>query len=305
MRHLFILNKYAGTKDSTTLIRDRINNLNTEESIFIEYTRSPGDAKRIVREYLKNDPDYLRIYTCGGDGTAGEAAQSMIGHNNCALGIIPIGTGNDFVRSLDRDFDQFLDVQKMVDGNVIMVDALKCNDTYAINCVSAGYDCEVADKAQSIKRWPLMNGSLAYKLSIFYCLFTKRKHTFYPVADGKKAELPEGYNTQMLTVTGNGMYYGGGIKCTPLASLSDGYLDFMTIPTISVPRFISLLSMFIKGNHVNNPKFPFITYLKCKKVQLIDDKPLKIGIDGEMNVLENPTIEVVEKALNIILPKDD
>lgn len=303
MKHLFILNRFAGTHDGTDDILKKINAVKTDDEIFIEYTRGRNDAARITSEYLEKSSSYLRIYACGGDGTAGEVLQSMIGHDRCALGVIPAGTGNDFIRSLHVSENDLLDIDKMIHGSTLKIDVLKCDDIYALNYASAGYDCEVAYTAQKIKRWPLMQGSLAYKLSIFYCLFTKRRHTFYPVSDGERIPLPKGYKSQMLTVIGNGKYYGGGIKCTPFAELDDGLIEFMSIPTISVPRFASLLSLFIKGEHLNNPKLPFITYSRCKKVQLRDSRPIRMCIDGELVILSDPVIEIIEKAVNIIIPK--
>lgn len=303
MRHLFILNQYAGTEDTTSILKKEIEKLNIQGEVFIEYTKKHRDGERIVKEYLEKSDDFLRVYACGGDGTANEVAQNMVNKDNCAMGVVPVGTGNDFVRSIGPSSDTFRDLQKMVDGEIEIIDTLKCEDMYSINSVTAGYDCAVADKAQDFKRWPFMNGSLAYKLSIFYCLFTKRVHTFRVFANNKEVNLCQGYKTPMLTVAANGKYYGGGIKCTPLADFKDGMIDFMLIPTVPVLKFVSLLSTFISGNHINNPKLPMVTHFKTKKIQLIDDKKVRVGIDGEMLEYKNPTIEVIEKALKIIVPK--
>ncbi len=302
MRHLFILNKFAGTKDTTAELEEKIKSLKTSDTVTVEYTQSHGDAERIARRYAETG-EPLRIYACGGDGTANEALTGMIGCENAALGVIPVGTGNDFVRSFDREREDFLNLQKMVTGDTEKIDILCCEGHYALNVISAGYDCEVAAQAQKNKRLPLMNGSFAYKLAILQCLITKRKHYFRPFADEKEIRLRDGCKTQMLTVASNGKYYGGGIKCSPNAELKDGNIDFMSIPTISVPRFISLLSYFIKGEHIDNPKMPFIYHQKCKKLKFIDDKEMKIGIDGEMFYLKDPTVTVMPSAVSVIVPK--
>ena len=301
MTHLFILNRFAGTKDNTASLEQKIHALDTTDEVIVEYTSCRGDATAIARRYAEQKSP-LRVYACGGDGTANEALTGLWGHAGCALGIIPIGTGNDFVRSLGCDSDAFLDVQKMIDGTTVRVDILTCGEHLGLNVISVGYDCEVADCAQKIKRLPLMNGSLAYKLAIVYCLFTKRKHTFTPVADGEAVTLMDGDKTQMLCVAANGMFYGGGIKCTPQARLDDGNIDFMSIPTVSVPRFAALLSTFVQGEHIDNPKLPFVVHKKCRSMQFIDDKPLKIGIDGEMFEMVDPKVKILPSAFDIILP---
>ena len=301
MKHVFILNTFAGTKDTTPETEAKIKVLHRDD-VVIEYTTCKGDAENIARRYAeKGEP--IRVYACGGDGTANEALHGLIGHPNAALGIIPVGTGNDYARSLPAVWEDFLDVGKMVEGSTVKVDVLRCGEHYALNNVTAGYDCEVADRAQKNKRWPLMSGSFAYKLAIVQCLFTKRKHTFIPFADGEQIRLPEGYKTQMLAVAAKGMYYGGGIKATPCARLDDGLIDFMSIPTVSLAQFAGLLGPFTRGEHIDNPKAPFILHNKCREMQYRNDGPLKVNIDGEMFMMENPVVTVVPKAIDIIIPK--
>lgn len=302
MKHVFILNSFAGTKDSTPELEAQIKALPNDLDVAIEYTKGKGDATEIARRYAASD-EPVRIYACGGDGTANEALHGLLGHDNAALGVVPVGTGNDYVRSLPADRDDFLDLHKMVEGGTIRVDLLKCGDVYALNVISAGYDCEVADRAQKNKRWPLMSGSFAYKLAIVQCLLTKRKHTFTPYADGSKIPLKEGYKTQMLAVAAKGKYYGGGIKATPCAGLDDGLIDYMSIPTVPMRKFATLLGPFTRGEHIDNPKAPFIIHNKCRELKLDNNGDLKIGIDGEMFVMQNPVITVVPKAVDIIIPR--
>lgn len=302
MTHLFILNRFAGTRDTTKELEEKIKALRSDDEILIEYTREEGDAERIAREYAEKYGS-LRVYACGGDGTANEALTGLMGFENVALGVVPVGTGNDFIRSLPGSEEDYLDLSKMIAGDTVRVDLFRCEDKYALNVISVGYDCEVAAQAQKNKRLPLMSGSFAYKLAILQCLITKRKHAFRPFADGEEIRLKDGYKTHMLAVASNGKYYGGGIKCSPKAQLSDGYIDFMSIPTIAVPRFLRLVCDFIKGEHIDNPKMPFIINRKCKTLQFFDDKELKVSIDGEMFYMKDPTITVLPSAFDIIVPK--
>lgn len=302
MTHLFILNSFAGTKDSTPGLKAQIEALQLPNAV-IEYTRGHNDAERIARHYAEQG-DPLRVYTCGGDGTANEALQGLFGHDNVALGVIPVGTGNDYVRSLPGKKEDFLDIAKMSRGETICVDLLKCGDRYALNVVSVGYDCEVADRAQKNKHLPLMSGPLAYKLAIAQCVVTKRKHTFTPYADGKMIPIADGYKSQMLAVAAKGMYYGGGIKATPYAELDDGLIDFMAIPTVPVSYFAWMLGSFTRGEHIDHPKGKkFIRHQKCKTLKLDNHGEIKVGIDGEMYVMKDPEITVIPRAFNIIIPQ--
>lgn len=301
MKHLFILNSYAGTKDTTPKLKAQIDALQLPDK-HIEFTRCKGDAEAIARRYAEQG-EPLRVYACGGDGTANEALHGLIGHDNVALGVIPTGTGNDYVRSLPADPKWFLDFKRMVNGDTVKVDLLKCNDRYALNVVSVGYDCEVADRAQKNKRWPLMSGPRAYKLAIVQCLITKRKHTFTPYADGRMIPVAGGFKSQMLAVAAKGMYYGGGIKATPYARLNDRLIDFMAIPTVPISYFARLMGLFVRGEHIDHPKTKgFITHEKCRELRIDNHGEIKVGIDGEMFVMRDPVITVVPEAFDIIIP---
>ncbi len=304
MKHLFILNAYAGKKSRVDELKEKISKLELDGECFVEVTSAHGDATKIAREYAKKNDDFLRVYACGGDGTANEAMSGLVGFDNCALGVIPVGTGNDFVKSFDFSKEDFLDLEKMTKGDTVKIDLLRCGDNYAMNTISVGYDCAVAKYAQKIKRFPLMSGPTAYKVALVYCLFSKRKHTFVPYADGEKIGIPKGYKTQMLCIAGNGKFYGGGFKATPCAELQDGNIDFLSIPTVSLLAFAKLIGVFTKGEHIGHKNAQFIVHKKCKKMQFKNDTPIDIGLDGEIFNMKDPVITVEPMALSVIIPKE-
>lgn len=305
MKHLFILNAFAGKKSSVDELKAKIALLNIDGEIVVRETQCAGDATVIARDFISATDDFVRVYACGGDGTANEVMCGMVGLSNCALGVVPFGTGNDFVKSFDYSVDDFKDLYKMTQGQLQTIDLFECGGHYAMNTISVGYDCAVAKLAQKIKRYPLMTGPAAYKAALVYCLFSKRKHTLTPYADDVKVELPQGYKTQMMCVAGNGKYYGGGFKATPFADFCDGNIDFISVPTVTLWQFAQLIGVFIKGEHIGHKKAPFIVHKKCKKLQFKDDKNIDIGLDGEIFNMKDPVITVRESALKIIVPKKE
>ncbi len=304
MKHLFILNAFAGKKSSVDELRAKIEKLNLDGECIIETTKGRGDATTIVRKYISESNEFVRVYACGGDGTANEAMSGMVGYTNCALGVIPVGTGNDFVKSFDYTADDFRDLDKMTKGRTSTIDLLECGGNYAMNCISAGYDCAVAKLAQRIKRFPLMTGPTAYKVALVLCLFSKRRHKFSTFADGVEIELPKGYKSQMMCVAGNGKFYGGGFKATPLADFCDGNIDFLSVPTISLVKFAGLIGIFTKGEHIGHEKAKFITHKKCKVLQFKYKENIDIGLDGEIFNMKDPVITVLPQALSVILPEE-
>lgn len=299
MRHLFIINRHAGKSAAYENIEKQLKN--PRDNVYIEYTKSRGDATVIARKFVENSGDFVRIYACGGDGTFNEVINGVYDLENCAVAPVPTGSGNDFIRSFGMEKEEFLDVDKIINGKVIDIDLLKCGDKISCNSITVGYDCAVAKNVDKFKKRRFISASLAYKLSIFYCLITKRKHDFNIIADGEELKKERTY---LLSVSAKGKYYGGGIKCSPYADNSDGFIDFMAIYTVGIFKFISLLPSFIKGKHIDNPKIDFILHKKVNTISYLADKPFEIGIDGEIFTVERADIELLPKAQKIILPKN-
>ena len=302
MRHIFIINPVAGKVNRAEELKAKIESLRLPENeCKIYITRAPYDAREIARKEAESGEE-TRIYASGGDGTANEVLSGIVGYKNCALGIIPIGSGNDFVRAFsDYTRDDFLDIERMVKGKESLIDLVECGGRYSMNIVTVGFDCAVACNVERFKRIPLVSGSLAYKMSILYCLFTKRKHNVHIWVDDKPFEASF-EKTTLLSLGANGNYYGGGIKAAPLAVFDDGYMDFVHAETISVPKFISLLGKYIKGEHVNNPKLPFVRFMRCKKLRYESEDLLDVNLDGEIISMKNPEMKLIEKAVRVILP---
>lgn len=302
MKHVFIINPVAGKVNRAEELTKKIKGIKTDHEVVIHITQSHGEAERFAREESNCD-DTVRIYACGGDGTANEVLSGIAGKENVALGVVPIGSGNDFVRSLKGfEKEDFLDLEAMVNGETQSVDLLECAGRYSMNIMTVGFDCAVANNVQKFKRLPMVSGSLAYKLSIIYCLFTKRKHRVHIWVDGERLTKAD-KKTTLLAVCGNGNYYGGGIKACPQGIMDDGLIDFIHVETVSAIKFISLLGKYIKGQHVNNPKFPFVTSKRCTKVKFTANEPLDVNFDGEIVVLSDPEISIIPGALKIITPK--
>jgi YegS/Rv2252/BmrU family lipid kinase len=299
LRNLVIINKHAGKNESYRRVTDQLEKLSLENPE-VKYTSCRSDAIRIAREFVSGCDDFVRIFACGGDGTVNEVLSGVYDLKNCAVAVVPIGSGNDFIRSFGFSKEDFLDLNNLANGTETKVDLLKCGDYISCNSITIGYDCAVAKNVARFKNRRFITASLAYKLSIFYCLLKGRKHNFKIKTDGHTIENP---GTYLLSVSAKGKYYGGGIKCSPQADNSDGLIDFMSIPTVGVIKFVSLLPTFIKGDHIDNPKLGFVTHKKCATVEYISDTPVEIGIDGEIVQTKYAKITVLPEAARIILPK--
>ncbi|MGN1130843.1 MAG: diacylglycerol/lipid kinase family protein [Ruminococcus sp.] len=298
MQHLFIINKTAGKNDSYLKVTEQLEKLKLE-NITVKYTSCKGDATNIARDFVKNSDDFVNIYSCGGDGTLNEVVNGIYDLDNCAVAPVPIGSGNDFIRSFEVSKEDFLNIDKLIKGTSKSVDLIKCNDKICTNSVNIGFDCAVAKNVDIFKKWPLITSSFAYKLSVVYCLISKRKHNFEIYADNSLLPMK---STYLLSVSAKGKYYGGGIKCAPYADNMDGFIDFMFIDSVGILKFLSFFSSFVKGEHINDSTAEFVYHNKFKEIEYKSKTPIEIGVDGEIFAVTDAKISVLKDAVKIIIP---
>ncbi len=310
-RHLFILNPAAGRKDLTEKLKLHIEKLEITKPVDIIVTQGKGDAEVQTKSYLEEHlDDFTRIYACGGDGTVSEVANGIFfsGNKNCALGIVPVGSGNDFVRSFDIPSARFRDMKSLIDGEIAEIDILCAGDSFgkkrvSLNIISAGFDAAVAKGQEKFKKLPMVNGSTAYKMSLIKQLFSNLKNYFTVLADGERFGKA-GNGPYLFAIAANGRYYGGGFKASPFSDLNDGLLDLIRIDTVSRIRFLSLVSKFRKGEYIREYE-DIVNYTQCRKMQIIVEKPVDLNLDGEIYPMHNPIVEIIPKAIKLILPKEE
>ncbi len=302
--HLFIINPKAGAKDRYPKMAEEINKLSVTGEVFVERTEYRGHATEIVSDYLSRSNEFLRIYSCGGDGTLSEVVSGVHAseNKNCAIGVVPIGSGNDFIKNFsDFTKDDFLNLSKMCEGDCIPADVIEVSDAdkkaVSINIVSAGFDAATAKGMSKYKRIPLLR-KISYELSLVECLFTKRKHKFKLIADG--VEVEDGTNNYLFALAANGTYYGGGYKASPLSDLSDGYMDFIRIKTVGLIKFLKLVGKYRRGEHLSITDI--VDWQRCKKLEFVKDEYIDMNLDGEIIPMKNPTVEIIDDAVKVILP---
>lgn len=301
-RNIFIINPNAGKYDHTSELKEKINKYRHKYSIEIIVTEYKGHAPKIVDEKAKmysNDKVY--IYSCGGDGTLNEIINIAHKHPNVFVGVIPIGSGNDFIRSFETVSKEcFLDIENMLRGNVVPIDLLFVGKMSSVNVITFGFDCAVAKNMVRFKRLPFISGTMAYKISLIYCLISKINHKFTIKVDGK--EVVDESNNYLLTLAANGRFYGGGFKAAPRANMADGKIDFIRVNTISRVKFLSMVGKYKTGEYINDPKMSFVKYENCETLEFFSDEPLEVNFDGEIISMKNPKIEIKKHAIKMIFP---
>ncbi len=307
-RHLFVLNPAAGTKDRTEKLKEAIQKLKLKDNCDIFVTDGVRAAENEVCRYLEEHKgEFVRVYACGGDGTLSEVINGVYRSKSseCAVAVVPIGSGNDFVKSLDIPVQCFLDLKSLVDGETIDIDLLvakdaESNERASLNIISAGFDAAVCKGQEKVKKWPMVSGKTAYNISLVKSVFTKTKHYFVLKVDGQR--FGDSAGPYLFAIAANGKYYGGGFKASPYSDISDGFMEFIRIDTVSPVKLLSLVGKFREGRHIDEFK-DIVATKRCKTMQFVSDKPIDINLDGEIVPMKNPTIRIIDRAIKIILPK--
>ena len=177
MKHIFVINPAAGKTDPATTLLPRLQLLfaGREEELEIYMTTGVGDATRFVRERCAaSGGEHLRFYSCGGDGTMNEVLQGLAGCANVAMGIVPCGSGNDYVRNFGEEVRRaFLDMAEQLQAVPVSVDLLSTSLGLGIDICAAGLDAQVAYGIPKFRRLPGCGGTMAYTLSILQVLFSR------------------------------------------------------------------------------------------------------------------------------------
>lgn len=285
--YAFLYNPSAGkstSKKRLKKIQSHINRL-PQSRLFI--LKNKAQISATVHDLSTN---YDVIVACGGDGTIREIAQSLVG-TQTTLGVIPMGSGNDLVKSLGISTNLNKAFHILTECKPISIDVGKCNDFIFLNTLGFGFDGLTTRYASNFK-W--FNGLFRYLVAAFKANINLQ--TFRVNIRGDS--IDETREAIMVTLA-NGRVEGGGFWLAPDASLTDGKLSLITIDPISrwlLPLYLSLT--FIKKAHLNS-KFKM---RKITELTLSFDQKVAIHSDGE--IIDSSSthfeIEVLAGAINII-----
>lgn len=262
-------------------------------------TTGVGDATRFVRERCAaSGGEHLRFYSCGGDGTMNEVLQGLAGCANVAMGIVPCGSGNDFVRSFPEC--DFSDLELQINAEERPIDLIRFNDQWSANICNAGLDADVCKNMSRYKRLPLVSGSGAYIMALIAAFFRPMgKKAHIVLDDGRVMD-----ENILILVMSNGGFYGGGWNSAPKFNVEDGLMDLCIVRTISRPRMLKVIGKFQKGLHVGDPTLEdCVIYTRCRSLTIDFETPTNLNSDGEMSESTHVEAAIVPLALPLILPR--
>lgn len=256
---------------------------------------SMGDLEQQIRAAV--DSGVERLIVAGGDGSVHEAVNGIMrADKDAALGVIPIGTGNDFAKAANIPLDWQTATRLLADritsnSAIRRIDVGRMNDRYFGNGVGIGFDAKVSRIAADLS-WPI--GDLIYLVAVFRAMadgiITPHMKI---VADDYTWDGP-----LTLANISNGPWVGGMFHIAPMADHADGILDLLIVAPVSGPRILRLLPKLMQGSHMNEPE---ISRVGVRKLQITVSAPVPSHMDGEIMPLGTSfDIEILPGVLALI-----
>lgn len=257
-------------------------------------TEGPGDAREIAQKASKKSDVVVAI---GGDGTCNEVINGLmvVPNPKIVFGVIPNGTGNDFVRNLPT-FDPNSFVTAIVESSVKQIDLGKITfDTvtrYFLNVADIGFGAKVIE-TMNRQRQNGVQGKFSYNLAILRTFLSYRKKVIKVENDDFQFE-----GKSLMVVFSNGSTFGSGLQIFPGAKLDSGKLGLTVIGEVSMLEYAKNLGNLKEGIRIDHPE---VKYLEFEKIRVTtEDKDLYIETDGEIAGRSSITVEVMPKALQIV-----
>ncbi len=255
--------------------------------LFTEYA---GHAREICRELTK-DGNETTVVAMGGDGTLHEVLNGICYPEKCCLGIIPLGSGNDFATAVGVNLDVKYAAETVAFKSPRHIDYIELkNGLRSINAVGTGVDVEVLKRAYSGKK----HGKGKYLSALLKTIAKFKSFRCTVTYDGITEE-----HDGIIACIGNGMQIGGGIKLFPHADTCDGMLDLIIVDFVSRPKLIGALIKLVSGKV---EKIKEVKLVRCKSVSISREGNYTIQAEGELYDDAPLDAEIVGDKLKFFLP---
>jgi diacylglycerol kinase (ATP) len=289
---VFIVNPIAGNgfaKEIVPKLKEMIGKHNVSAEIVL--TERSGHASELSEQYFKNGTDY--IIAVGGDGTINEVCRPLVNKPNVIIGMIPAGTGNDFIQILgftnrfsDKDWDTFFNKETSA------IDAGICNGMIFLNGMGLGFDAQVA--AENYTEPGKVKRGSKYKYIwhiVKTLLFFKEKKMIV------NSESGENETDCFINTIAIGRRFAGGFFLTPKAIANDGLLDVCMIKKLSLAERFSILLKVPKGSHISDTR---VYYYQTSGINLSFPEVVPFHVDGELNFADSFEVSIMPGAFKII-----
>ena len=300
---LVILNPWAG-RGTAGRRRPELEQALRETGAEFEIVTTHAVGGAIELAWQGVERGYGRIVAVGGDGTINEVVNGIKGAEaglgrRARLGVIPLGTGSDFIKALDgvEANDIQLGVQRAVGEHMRAVDVglARVGDNaprFFINALGMGLDAQVA--AESLKLTKL-KGLAVYLVAIIRALANYKAHPMTVEYDGNRV-----HRRLLFASSANGRCQGGGFWMTPDALIDDGLLDLCLVDKMRLDEIIRHLPKLMEGTHTSLKQ---VTMARARNISVTCAAPIPVATDGEVIATDarHITVETLPGAIEVLV----
>jgi YegS/Rv2252/BmrU family lipid kinase len=255
-------------------------------------TLAPDATAESLREAIEEGA-YNLVIAAGGDGTVHQVANALAGTGR-PLGVLPLGTANDFARTLGIPSELNAAVRVIVENAPVPVDLGRVNGVYFLNAAHVGLGVETAKRTNPTLKKVI--GPLAYMLAAAQAWMNTDP---MPITVCNADDCVKLQAAQLLV--GNGRYFGGGMQIAKDATLDDGLLDIYVLPSDVGKAELLKLAAALKMGTLGDQEH--IMYYRTERLTATLGGPVQINVDGEVLAMEGRLdFEVVPRALGVYAP---
>ena len=256
-------------------------------------TEREGDATLEAERALKQQYDILIV--AGGDGTLNEVVNGIAEQpNRPKLGVIPMGTVNDFGRALHLPNDIMGALDVIIEGHSTKVDIGKMNNRYFINLAAGGQLTQVSYETPS--KLKSIVGSFAYYIKGFEMLPQMKAVDLRIEYDDKVFQ-----GEALLFLLGLTNSMAGFEKLVPDAKLDDGYYTLIIVEKANLAELGHIMTLASRGEHTKHPK---VIYEKAKSINISSYTEMQLNVDGEYGGKLPANFLNLERHIDVFTPHD-
>ncbi|PLX00770.1 MAG: lipid kinase [Marinilabiliales bacterium] len=299
-----IVNPNAGRREGekswnliNSILQDKIHQYTSK------FTKGKEDAIYLAKSAIEEG--YKKIIAIGGDGTINEVVngiftQTYTPTTEILLGVIPVGTGNDWGRMFNIPTNYEGAITTIANGNTILQDVGKVSfykdmdkfHRFFINIAGLGFDARVVKKSNQ-KKEKKKSGKLSYLTSLISSLLSHKSQTATVKIDS------DSFSEKVFSMNvGICQYSGGGMKQVPFAIPDDGLFDLTVIKKLSKISVIRNVKKLYNGSFTNHKK---VSTMRGEKILIESEEKIFLEVDGETMGHTPFEFEIAPKSLGIIV----
>ena len=300
MKHVFIVNPYAGSMTFANNLRQQLEQIEGFE-YFLFNSRYTGNETELTKKVMHFFPDeQLRIYACGGSGTLRNVLEGIGEDPNVELACYPCGMTNDFLKVFTQeDRERFYDIEELIHGETILVDSILTNHGRALNTFSCGMDAEIMHYIATQHPVRTVGLQVPYSAYIFQALLRLKKMDLRIRVDDR--EMSGCYDELCW---GNGCVLGGSL-CMPTDFVpNDALGSYVFVPSKGLLAFIRILIHLIRRDNDYIEKHARVGHGKKMTITRADHGEIVVNLDGEMLAAPGEwTVEMRPASVRFVVPR--